>query len=225
MTFFCLLFLCQDKKRRKRCKKNTSNFHLPNISKKPVPANPPLPQPTTDKENAPCGGLTFFCLLFLCQDKKRRKRHKKNTSNFHLPNISKKPAPAKPPLPRPTTDKENAPFSSVRVVAYGIRSHSSIRKQRANISISPFLVIRKQMNHRPGLFSIYSASDMFIRGAYAIRPYPDRQKIVTILIYFSSDMSIRRAYAIRPYPDGRKIATILIRLPHSNLKIATILIH
>ena len=69
------------------------------------------------------------------------------------------------------------------------------------------------------------ASDMFIRRAYAIRPYPDRQKIVTILIYFSSDMSIRRAYAIRPYPDGRKIATILIRLPHSNLKIATILIH
>ena len=53
------------------------------------------------------------------------------------------------------------------------------------------------MNHRPGLFSIRLASDMFIRGAYAIRPYPDRQKIVTILI----------------------------RLPHSNLKIAQILIH
>ena len=38
-------------------------------------------------------------------------------------------------------------------------------------------------------------------------------------------MSIRGTYAIRPYPDGRKIATILIRLPHSNLKIAQILIH
>ena len=46
-----------------------------------------------------------------------------------------------------------------------------------------------------------------------------------ILIYFSSDMSIRGTYAIRLYPDGRKIATILIRLPHSNLKIAQILIH
>ena len=38
-------------------------------------------------------------------------------------------------------------------------------------------------------------------------------------------MSIRRAYTIRPYPDGQKIATILIRLSHSNLKIAQILIH
>ena len=38
-------------------------------------------------------------------------------------------------------------------------------------------------------------------------------------------MFIRGAYAIRPYPNGRKIATILIRLPHNNLKIATILIH
>ena len=38
-------------------------------------------------------------------------------------------------------------------------------------------------------------------------------------------MSIRGAYGIRPYPNGRKIATILIRLPHSNLKIAMILIH
>ena len=95
------------------------------------------------------------------------------------------------------------------------------------------------MNHRPGLFSIRSASDMSIRRAYAIRPYPDRQKIVTILICSASDMFIRRTYAIRPYPDGRKIAmipirsadndqkiaTILIRLPHSNLKIAQILIH
>ena len=93
--------------------------------------------------------------------------------------------------------KKHALFSFVRVGAYCIRPHSSIRKQRENISISPFLVIRKQMNHRPGLFSIRSASDMFIRGAYAIRPYPDR----------------------------RKIAMILIRLPHSNLKNAQILIH
>ena len=69
------------------------------------------------------------------------------------------------------------------------------------------------------------ASDMFIRGAYAIRPYPDGRKIVMILIRSASDMSIRGTYAIRPYPDGQKIATILIRLPHSNLKIATILIH
>ena len=95
------------------------------------------------------------------------------------------------------------------------------------------------MNHRPGHFSIHPASDMFIRGAYAIRPYPDGrkiatisirsahndQKIATILIHLASDMSIRKAYAIRPYPDGRKIATILIRLPHSDLKIDRILIH
>ena len=66
---------------------------------------------------------------------------------------------------------------------------------------------------------------MSIRRAYAIRPYPDRQKIVTILIRSASDMFIRGAYAIHPYPDGRKIAMISIRLPHSNLKIATILIH
>ncbi|AVV54137.1 hypothetical protein C7123_10810 [Tannerella serpentiformis] len=51
---------------------------------------------------------------------------------------------------------------------------------------------------------------MFIRRAYAIRPYPDGRKIVTILIHSASDMFIRRAYAIRPYPDGRKIATISI---------------
>ena len=53
------------------------------------------------------------------------------------------------------------------------------------------------MNHRPDPFLIRSASDMFIRGTYAIRPYA----------------------------NGRKIATILIRLPHSNLKHAQILIH
>ena len=52
---------------------------------------------------------------------------------------------------------------------------------------------------------------MFIRGAYAIRPYPDRRKIVTI--------SIHSAY------NDQKIATILIRLPHSNLKNTQILIH
>ncbi len=73
--------------------------------------------------------------------------------------------------------------------------------------------------------SIHLASDMFIRGAYAIRPYPDGRKIVTISIHPASNMSIRGTYAIRPYPDERKIATILIRLPHSNLKIAQILIH
>ena len=183
--------------------------------------------------------MTFFCLLFLCQDKKRRKRHKKNTSNFPNPKELENPVPAKPPLPRPTADKKHAPFSSVRVGAYCIRPHSSIRKQRANISICPFLVIRKQMNYRPGLFSIRLASDISICGAYAIRPYPDGRKIVTILICSASNMSIRGAYAIRPYPNGRKIATIsirsahndqkidpiLIRLPHSNLKNATISIH
>ncbi len=51
---------------------------------------------------------------------------------------------------------------------------------------------------------------MPIRRAYAIRPYPDRRKTVTILIRSISYMLIRRAYAIRHYPDGRKIATILI---------------
>ena len=52
---------------------------------------------------------------------------------------------------------------------------------------------------------------MFIRRAYAIRPYPNERKIATI--------SIRSAH------NDQKIATILIRLPHSNLKIAQILIH
>ena len=50
-----------------------------------------------------------------------------------------------------------------------------------------------------------------IMGAYAIRPYPDRQKIVTILI--------------RSAHNDQKIDPILIRLPHSNLKNATISIH
>ena len=52
---------------------------------------------------------------------------------------------------------------------------------------------------------------MFIRGAYAIRPYPDGRKIVTI--------------SIRSAPNDQKIGTILMRLPHINLKIAQILIH
>ena len=38
-------------------------------------------------------------------------------------------------------------------------------------------------------------------------------------------MFIRGTYAIRSYPDGQKIAMILIRLPRSNLKHAQILIH
>jgi len=65
---------------------------------------------------------------------------------------------------------------------------------------------------------------MPILGAYAIRPYPDGQKIVTIFIYSVSDMSIREAYAIRTYPNGRKIATILIRSAHNDQKIDPILI-
>lgn len=52
---------------------------------------------------------------------------------------------------------------------------------------------------------------MSIRGTYAIRPYPDGQKIATI--------SIHSAH------NDQKIATILIRLSHSNLKIDRILIH
>ena len=52
---------------------------------------------------------------------------------------------------------------------------------------------------------------MSIRGAYAIRPHPDRRKIAMILI--------------RSAHNDQKIAMILIRLPHSNLKIAQILIH
>ena len=75
------------------------------------------------------------------------------------------------------------------------------------------------------MISIHSASDMFIRGAYGIRPYPNGRKIVMISIHSASDMFIRSAYAIRPYPDGRKNATISIRSAHNDQKIATILIH
>ena len=56
---------------------------------------------------------------------------------------------------------------------------------------------------------IRSASDMFIRRAYAIRPYPGGRKTVMISIRSASDMFIRGAYAIRPYPDGRKGAVSL----------------
>ena len=99
LTFFCLLSPSQDKKRRKRQKKNVPNFPLPNDSEKTIPAKIALPLPPTSKETAPCGGLTFFCLLFLCQDKKRRKNDKKNALNFHLPNDSEEPILIKTTLP------------------------------------------------------------------------------------------------------------------------------
>ena len=67
------------------------------------------------------------------------------------------------------------------------------------------------MNHRPGPFLIRSVSDMPILGAYAIRPYPDGRKIATILIHSAH--------------NDQKIDLISIRLPHSNLKNAQILIH
>gem|GEM_PF-6959725 len=50
------------------------------------------------------------------------------TFNFYLPNNSKKPILVKIPLPRPPANKENAPFSSVRVGAYRIRPHSFFEK-------------------------------------------------------------------------------------------------
>ncbi len=78
----------------------TFNFHLPNMSEKPILVKIPLPRPTTNKENAPCGGLTFFCLLSPSQDKKRRKRQKKNVPNFHLPHDSEKPILIKITIPR-----------------------------------------------------------------------------------------------------------------------------
>ena len=52
---------------------------------------------------------------------------------------------------------------------------------------------------------------MFIRGAYAIRPYPDGRKIAMIPIHSAH--------------NDQKTATILIRLSQNNLKIAQILIH
>jgi len=81
------------------------------------------------------------------------------------------------------------------------------------------------MDHRLGPSLIHSVSDMFIRGAYTIHPYPNGRKIAMISIHSVSDMFILGTYAIRPYPEGQKITMILIRLPHNNLKIATILIH
>ena len=100
LNFFCILFLCKDKKRRKNDKKSALNFYLPNMSEKPILVKIPLPRPTMNKETAPCGGLTFFCLLSPSQDKKRRKRQKKNVPNFHLPNDSEKPIPTKVTIPR-----------------------------------------------------------------------------------------------------------------------------
>ena len=78
----------------------TFNFHLPHMSEKPIPTKVTIPRPTMNKETAPCGGLTFFCLLSPSQDKKRRKRQKKNVPNFHLPHDSEKPIPVKVALPR-----------------------------------------------------------------------------------------------------------------------------
>ena len=67
-----------------------------------------------NKENAPCGGLTFFCLLFLCQDKKRRKRQKKNVPNFHLPHDSENLIPAKVALPRVSSQAILIKYSNLR---------------------------------------------------------------------------------------------------------------
>ena len=53
-----------------------------------------------NKETAPCGDLTFFCLLSPSQDKKRRKNDKKSALNFHLPHDSEKPIPTKVTIPR-----------------------------------------------------------------------------------------------------------------------------
>ena len=106
----------------------TFNFHLPNMSEKPILVKIPLPRPTMNKETAPCGGLTFFCLLSPSQDKKRRQIRKKNALNFHLPHDSENPISAKISLHRPTMNKEIAPFSSVRVGAYRIRPHSFLEK-------------------------------------------------------------------------------------------------
>ena len=114
LTFFCLLSPSQDKKRRKRQKKNVPNFHLPNDLEKPIPAKSTLLRPPTNKENAPCGGLTFFCLLFLCQDKKRRKRQKKNVPNFHLPHDSEKPILIKITIPRVSSQAILIKYSNPR---------------------------------------------------------------------------------------------------------------
>ena len=78
----------------------TFNFHLPHDSEKPISAKTPHPRPTMNKETAPCGGLTFFCLLSPSQYKKRRKRRKKKVLNFHLPNDSEELIPAKAAIPR-----------------------------------------------------------------------------------------------------------------------------
>ena len=100
LTFFCLFSPSQDMKRRNKHKKNTLNFHLSNNSKKPILAKPSFPRPTTNKETAPCEGLTFFCLFSPSQDKKRRKKHKRNALNFHLLNDSEKSILIKTTIPR-----------------------------------------------------------------------------------------------------------------------------
>ena len=92
----------------------TFNFYLPNMSEKPILVKIPLPRPPTDKENAPCGGLTFFCLLFLCQDKKRRKNDKKSALNFHLPHDSKNPIPTKVTIPRVSSQAILIKYSNPR---------------------------------------------------------------------------------------------------------------
>ena len=114
LTFFCLLSPSKDKKRRKKCKKKALNFHIPNDSEKPIPAKSAIPRPTMNKETAPCGGLTFFCLLSPSQDKKRRKIRKKNAPNFYLPNDSEKPIPAKAAIPRVSSQAILIKYSNPR---------------------------------------------------------------------------------------------------------------
>ena len=84
------------------------------MSEKPILAKPSLPRPTMNKENAPCGGLTFFCLLSPSQDKKRRKNDKKSALNFHLPHDSEKPIPTTFALPRVSSQAILIKYSNPR---------------------------------------------------------------------------------------------------------------
>ena len=92
----------------------TFNFHLSHDSEKPIPAKIALPRLPTNKETAPCEGLTFFCLLSPSQDKKRRKNDKKSALNFHLPHDSEKPIPTKVTIPRVSSQAILIKYSNPR---------------------------------------------------------------------------------------------------------------
>ena len=59
---------------------------------------------------------------------------------------------------------------------------------------------------------------MAVRRAYAVAPYTDDLKNGDFSIRSASDVAVCGAYAIRPYPTGGKFVMFLVRFYPENQK-------